>query len=527
MNNLRSKFLAWTFTPKGRVRPGAHQQAWSVFALALCLLPLVGCAKPSANEFTVVAYNVENLFDVDGIAIYRDYTQDEPDDPFTYSRAKLLTKLQNTAAVLAYFNEGAGPEVILFQELEADFSPETTVEDLDQFLVAYADTTVAAMLGEGWKPEYAGLPTAAWLLKALSDAGLKGYEVVSVPAKAQDVGIAHTNAVFSKFPILASTAHPLEQARDILEVELDVEGHSLFLFDNHWKSGASNPEREPIRVQNATVLRGLIDARLAEDPNADIILGGDFNSHYNHSILYSDIETGINDVLGSQGNELAIREQGGADLYNLWYELSPEARYSEVWRGHRGTLMHLLITRGLYDDHGIRYVDGSFDKLLLQGLNADGIGRPLAWTFAGQTGGGASDHFPVYARFAVGTGEKGAFVELVEPSAGTDALDFEMPLNYDSEGAAALKDGAFLAEISDEDLGPYVGKLFRVDASILQLRTLRLDVGGVEWSGYAPDKAVQAALSALDPDQVHPLVVQLGIWKGKRQFVVEGIITAN
>lgn len=511
----------------GRTRFSLRQHGRHVLLYALCFLPLVGCAKPSANEFTVVAYNVENLFDMDGIAIYRDYTQDEPDDPFTYSRAKLLTKLQNTAAVLTHFNEGAGPEVILFQELEADFSPETTVEDLDQFLADYAGTTVAAMLGEGWKPEYAGLPSAAWLLKALSDAGLKGYEVVSVPAKAQDVGIAHTNAVFSKFPIVASTAHPLEQARDILEVELDVEGHSLFLYDNHWKSGASNPDREPIRVQNATVLRGLIDARLAADPNADIILGGDFNSHYNHSILYPTIETGINDVLGSQGNELAIREQGGVDLYNLWFELSPGARYSEVWRGRRGTLMHLLLTRGLYDNHGIRYVDGSFDKLLLKGLNADGIGRPLAWTFAGRTGGGASDHFPVYARFTVGTDEKGAFVELVEPSAGADALDFEMPLNYDSEEKTALKDGAFLAGISDDDLGPYVGKLFRVDASILQLRALRLDVGGVEWSGYAPDKAVQAALKALDPDQVHGFAVQLGIWKGKRQFVVEGIIAAN
>ncbi len=69
--------------------------------LAACLL--LG-APLAARDFTVVAYNVENLFDVDGIAVYDDYRQDEPDDPFTYGRLKLLTKLKNTAAVLKSLN---------------------------------------------------------------------------------------------------------------------------------------------------------------------------------------------------------------------------------------------------------------------------------------------------------------------------------------------------------------------------------------------------------------------------------------
>ena len=67
--------------------------------LVLCLA--------AEREFTVLAYNVENLFDLDGIAIYKDYIQDEPDDQFTYGRLKLLTKLQNIAAVLKTFNTGA------------------------------------------------------------------------------------------------------------------------------------------------------------------------------------------------------------------------------------------------------------------------------------------------------------------------------------------------------------------------------------------------------------------------------------
>ncbi len=499
---------------------------WFGCLLSLSALPLIGCAEKAATEFTVVAYNVENLFDVDGIAMFRDYKQDEADDPFTYTRAKLLTKLQNHTAVLKTFNAGAGPEVILFQEFEADFSPEST-DELDQFLANYAETSVVEMLGDAWKAEYAGLSSKAWLLKAMSDSGLHGYSVVTVPSKGLDSGIAHANAVFSKFPIVSSVAHELEQARDILEVELDVHGHSLWVYVNHWKSGASNPEREPIRVQNANVLRSLIDARLAEDPLADIIIGGDLNSHYNHSILYPDIETGINDVLGSQGNEMAIREDKGPDLYNLWYEIPPEARYSEVWRGRRGTLMHLLITRGLYDTSGVQYVDGSFDKLLLTGLNADKVGRPLAWNFAGATGGGVTDHLPVYARFSVSDGEQGDYLDLDNPSEGTDALDYEMPLGYLSDSSIQLEDGAFLNEVEDAELGPYIGKMYTVDGTVARLKPLQVNIGGTLWSIYSHDVSILEQLKASGLENNLPelrLVVELGIWKGKRQFVVEALL---
>jgi len=495
----------------------------------IALLPLFGGATvdglgwDQGMEFTVVAYNVENLFDVDGIAMFEDYQQDERSDPFTYTRTKLLTKLQNHTEVLQYFNDGAGPEVILFQEFEADFTPRTSVDDFDAFLAEYRHTTVEDMLGDGWRSVYKGIPSQAWLLKAMADAGVDGYHVVTVPSKGMDSGIAHANAVFSKFPITSSEAHELEQARDILEVQLDVAGNSLWVYSNHWKSGASNPKREPIRVQNATILRKLIDARLAEDPHADIIIGGDLNSHYNHSLLFPEITTGINNVLGSQGDELAIRAMDGVDLYNLWFELPPEERYTEVWRGRRGTLMHLLITRGLYDESGIQYVDGSFDKLLMPGFNIDTLGRPLEWSFAGNAGGGVTDHLPVYARFKVSSGESGVFVDLENPSAGDDAPDFEMPLGYMTDPSVEFEDGAFLSEIGDADLGPYMGKLYKVDAKILKMRPLTLEIGDAVWGAYAPGDDLQAELACLSQSSTHRLIVKLGVWKGKRQFVVEGL----
>lgn len=492
--------------------------------LILPLLALTVSANPQSAdppiEFTVVTYNVENLFDVDGVALFDDYQLGAPDDAFAYSRAKFMTKLETIAAVLKTMQGGAGPEVILFQELEADFTPGNSLEDNDAFIGRYAHTTVAAMLTREWSKDYAGFPADLWLSKILSDHGMVGYSVATAPGKGLDSGIAHTNAVFSRFPIREVRRHPLDQARDIIEAELEIGGHPLIVYVNHWKSGASDPRREPIRVGNAKFLRALIDARLETDPAADILVAGDLNSHYNHALLFPDIQTGINDVLGSSGAE----DFSQSDLYNLWFELPPEARYSEVWRGRRGSLMHMLVTPGLYDGRGISYIDGSFGQLVRPGLNADAIGRPLKWHFTGTSGGGASDHFPVYARFTTA-----AFERTDAPSRGNDAPDFEPPLNvYDYSGTLDLPDGTFLNAFSDAELAPYVARLYTVEATVLSIRPLRLKVGDRVWPAYYANKSMigEGGLPAYLENNAGRvrLVVKPDFYRDESQLVVEDIL---
>lgn len=469
----------------------------------------VPAAKENAPvEFSVVAYNVENLFDVDGTAMFDDYQQDPSENPQPYTRRMFLTKLVNAAGVLSAF-DSEGPEVILIQELENDFTPDTSVTDFDAFLQKHAEHTVRDMLTDGWQPDYAGIPSVAWLLKAMSDRGMSDYHVAVGPTKTLDSGIAHVNAIFSRFPIRQVSFHETREARDIMEAELDVNGQSLWVYNNHWKSGASSPEREPIRVENAKALRQLIDLRLEEDPAADIIIGGDLNSHYNHSILYSDIQTGINDVLNSQFRE-------GEGFYNLWYEIPPPARYSEVWRGRRGTLMHLINSKGLYDSKGVSYVDGSFKVGLFKGLNADEMERPLSWNAAGEKGGGASDHFPLIARFSTAPFEAQSALNEID-----NALDHEMRHDDDpSIVPSNLPDGSFLNGDFEEDPGDVVGRLFSVEAEVISERPLRLNMGGQEWDAYAPAPHVR---DALKQGLKQELVVSYGYWKGKPQLVVEVI----
>jgi endonuclease/exonuclease/phosphatase family metal-dependent hydrolase len=477
----------------------------SFLLVPLCLV--LGCSAKDPVEFSVVAYNVENLFDADGVAIFNDYQQDEPDDPFTYSRRKFLTKLENTAEVLAALDYPDGPDVILIQELEGDFTPESSVVDFDSFLQKHSGQTVFDMIVHDWKPEYAGIPAVAWLLKMMDDIGMSGYHVVVAPTKALDSGIAHVNAIFTRFPVKEVHFHEIRQARDIIEAELDIGGRSLWVYNNHWKSGASSPKREPIRVQNAEVLKALVEARLKRDPKVDIIIGGDLNSHYNHSILYPDIQTGINDVLGSDARE-------GGSLYNLWYEIEPEQRYSEVWRGRRGTLMHLIVSPGLYDAEGISYLDSSFRVGQIGGLNADAMKRPLDWNFVGQKGGGASDHFPLVARFSTAPFNAKAPLNQTD-----DALNYEMRHDDDPTVIPVdLPDGRFLNEPFRDDPGEIVGRLFSVKAKVIRERPLRLMMDGKEWSAYAPAPHVRDELKKGIEKE---MVVSYGYWKGKPQLVVE------
>ena len=490
---------------------------------SLCLF-LSGPPVVRATDFTVVAYNVENLFDLDGVSLFGDYAMSE--DEGSYSREKLLTKLQTIGRVLQSVDGGRGPDLILFQEFEADFTPDSTVTDYAEFLRRYRNLSTADMLGTKWRPEFSGIPVEAWLLKQLSDLGIGGYEIAVAPAKSTDSGIAHSNAAFSRFPIRELRLHKMPEARDLLELRLDVDGRALVVFCNHWKSGASDPEREAIRVRDARVLRGRIDTLLKADPFADIIVGGDLNSNYNQSLLYPEIKTGIGDVLRSQGDEAAIQKTGGPDLYNLWFELPPEARFSEIWRGRKGTLMHLILSRGLYDDYGISYVDGSFHTLVVPEVNADGWGRPVRWSFLGRSGGGASDHLPLIARFRAGSGSRpGKFPKLRNPSDGTEAPDFEYGFNYGKAAPANLPGASELATTLDAgETGRAVGRLFSLETRVTSRNPLEIGIMGRRYPVYVPERALFHKLRKLPEGSRLRIVGELNLWNGELQWIVYRVV---
>jgi endonuclease/exonuclease/phosphatase family metal-dependent hydrolase len=476
-----------------------------------------------ARPFTVAAYNVENLFDVDGVAVYDEY------QPSVYTPAHLRTKLDHIAQVVARIGEnGRGPDIILFEEIEVDRTPESRVDDQAAFLRRYAGTTFEKMLTAPLTPEEAGLPAEAWLLKALADRGLTGYTAVTgsdSPATNYEDGNrrAIKCVVFTRFPVKAVRQHPIPNARNILEVLLDVDGCPLTVFANHWKSGASDPATEKIRVADAQVLRARLDEILRDDPHADIIIGGDFNSQYNQKQRNPAMpETGLNDVLRSQGDERALQGPQ-ADLYNLWFELPVAERGSDVYRGEWGTLIQLIVSRGLFDYRGVQYVEHSFGVAKFAGLNLGADGTPRRWTFEGPAGDGYSDHFPVYARFVtVADNAPSRWLTLSRPADGTAPATgprvayAAIELEKTALAAAQIPAGANLRD------GSFNGKLFHVEGRALAGPRLAVTFQGGDYEVYAPDPALREQLRAAWRDgAMVRFYGELGLYRGRWQFVVK------
>jgi endonuclease/exonuclease/phosphatase family metal-dependent hydrolase len=331
----------------------------------------------SQGEFTIVAYNVQNLFDLDGVSQYNDFKPDH------YGPSQLERKLKSITDTLSRIGDGTGPDIVLLQEIELDRT-------------ANKHKSATELLKE-----------------ALDKNGLGPYHLAK--GRIKDLPLEKSPAIvcvtLSKFPIKETRNHWTERARPILETHLDIEGQTLVVFNNHWKSGASSADTEPIRIQNASVLRKRIDELLTKNPTTDIIVGGDLNSHYNQKQVFEGVmpKTAVNDVLLSQGNE-SLMQSPTDKLYNLWHELQPKDRGSDVWKGEWGTLMHLVLSHGLYDDQGIQYQADSFRVGTLEDFNVlTGSGIPNRW-YNDFGGIGTSDHLPVIATFA--TAQKGKPVEI-------------------------------------------------------------------------------------------------------------------
>ena len=500
---------------------------FSFRARLAAVLLLAAPPAVSAKEFTVVTYNVENLFDADGVATFDDYRADGGEN--SYSPAKLLVKLQNVARVLKTFNDGAGPDIVCFNEFEMDFTPDTGGTDYAATLAKYRDTTVDRMLTGDLNDEIRGLPVEALLLKYLNDQGMTGYEV-AIGQDQPDLGSvesddravhrkAHKNAVFSKFPVKDVKSHSTPDARDILEVKVDVDGHPLILFVNHWKSRAGDVAAEQTRRLNAQTLRTRVDALLAEDPAADIIIAGDFNSHYNQSKVNPHLgKTAVNDVLGSQGDEAATAAATGYSLYNLWHEVPPDRRFSDQYDGEWGTLMQMMITPGLYDHRGVQYADNSFGAVILDGVNTVGpLKLPRRWTNAGR-GAGWSDHFPVAARFrTVDDGDPAKRVVLEKP--GTDDAPSE-PLETGLEDLAVGGVAAFKPEYA-KDPAAHIGEIFRVKGKIVSLRPLSIEVAGDRYLLHSHEEDLRQRLRSYPKGGPLEFAGEFALHRGKLQFVID------
>ncbi len=499
-------------------------------ALVLVLLLLASCtadlrgsqSTPHPDGYIIVTHNVENLFDADGSAVYDDYKPVDAEGNPQYTNTQILNKIRNIVRLMQQYGDGSGPDVLMASEIEADHTPSRPVQAED-FLNRWAGTTLEQMLGDGFTDEVADLPAELLLLKGMWDAGLRGYDVATVePRRGNDTPYAVIkNVVYSRLPILhdRTMAHELSDARPILEVWLDVDGVPLATFTNHWKSGASNVQSEGTRIQNATVLRGRLDELLAADPDQDFILAGDFNSDYNQIQRYTNMsETGINSVLLTSGDERAVKREKTA-IYNLWYEIPIDQRRSDSYFENWGTLMHLMVSPGMYNRAGIVYVDNSFEVGIFPGLNANPANlQPRRWTNA--SGGiGFSDHFPLSMRIKVVPDGEG-LVELENP--GVDNSEYWRPLKV----TTTMPDASEITVLDASKVADYLNAAY-YDGYFEVTGTLRaedstLAVGNMAFDLFSPAFRVPQVLGdRIVAGETITFVGRLSNFRNRWQFIID------
>jgi predicted extracellular nuclease len=180
------------------------------------------------------------------------------------------------------------------------------------------------------------------LISAIPAAGGPGYQFTSTTTV---VGGAQGPALSASPGRLDPLNPAFTRSRKPLAGEFLFDGHTLFIIANHFNSkggdqplfGHHQPPARPSetqRRQQAQVVSDFVQAILARDPNANVVVLGDLN----------DFE--FSDTLG------ILKSAGLTDIVET---LPPEERYTYVFEGNSQVLDHILTSPNLVQNATVEY----------------------------------------------------------------------------------------------------------------------------------------------------------------------------
>jgi endonuclease/exonuclease/phosphatase family metal-dependent hydrolase len=322
--------------------------------VALILLTVSLSATPRTTagaEFFIGSWNVENLFDTKddpSVKGDEDYT---PESARHWTKERLDIKLANLAKIISKMNDGKGPDVLGVCEIE--------------------NRQVVEMLVEK--------------LKSLG----RKYEIIHKDSPSErgiDCAIIYDSAVFT---LDAPQFHHVDadNTRDIVEAKLKRNGSDLYVFMDHWPSRF---HEESYRNKAADVLRKRVDALLAADPKADIVMVGDFNDEPD--------DAAIRDHLRAAKSDDHLPPDS---LLDTTAPIKADGKGTIVYKKGWELLDHVIISPGLLDSAGFHWKKGStrridFRELIFRPKSDKEIPRPNA-SYTGKIfhKTGYSDHLPV------------------------------------------------------------------------------------------------------------------------------------
>jgi endonuclease/exonuclease/phosphatase family metal-dependent hydrolase len=319
----------------------------------LLFLPLFLFSKP----IKIATYNVENLFDESFQGTeYEEYIPGK----HNWNKRMVGIKLNHTAEVICDIDA----DIIGLQEVENKHIFKQLIAKLDKVGCSYKYSAITAKKGA-----------------SIQVAVLSRYAIT----RKKDLQVSYSPRV-----------------RNILEVEVEVQGKALTLFVNHWKSKAYKGY-ESKRIKYAKVLQARI-ARLS--PSKEYIILGDFNSDYNSYLTLDEKNndtqglTGFSDVLHTRTEENEMPKAKQGIHYTLWKELEVEDRWSYKFYGKKSSLDQIVLPRSMFDGRGFDYVNDSF-KVFKADYLFTKRGYINKWRYKNgkHKAKGYSDHLPVFAYF--------------------------------------------------------------------------------------------------------------------------------
>ena len=315
--------------------------------------------------FSIIFYNVENLFDTedDPLTMDEEFT---PESEKKWNKEKYQKKLEDLSKVLISVYPDELPEIIGLAEVENC----KVLEDLKS--TAYLKKgNYEIVHSDG--PDERGIDVALLYRKDAIKQVTYEHLPVSFPFDSIDV------------------------TRDILYVKGSAEdGKDFHFFVNHWSSRSGGMvESEPKRMQCAVTLRKKIDYVLCHESDPRIVIMGDFNDEpTNKSIMNILLATNKRKNIGT------------GDLFNLFYDRHNSGNVGSYnYKGTWNMLDQIIVSYNLINTKGLyscNYQDGiifSEDWMMYQ--NEDGQKVPSR-TYGGPNYyGGISDHLPVSIRFRI------------------------------------------------------------------------------------------------------------------------------
>jgi predicted extracellular nuclease len=336
-------------------------------ALLFTLLWLVVFSGPKAsNEFRgnqalrVVFYNVENLFDTfnDSLTSDDEFT---PQGMRAWNYSRFIKKCQDLGKVFIAAGGWEAPEIIGLCEVENRFV-------LNQLLKQSALGRLDYRIVHNDSPDPRGID-------------------VALLYRPEKFYLLHSEPIAVVFP-----GESPRGTRDILYVKglaLDVD--TLHFFVNHWPSRFGGyMATKPLREFTGALLRTRVDSIFSFDPDANILIMGDFNDEPNEYSLEISL-----------GAKLDSNSLQPGDLYNLVSGLygNPAAgthKFRENW----STIDHFITSQNLLTGKGGLQIHPRgaviFDADFLLEDDPVHTGKRLNRTYIGmQYHGGYSDHLPI------------------------------------------------------------------------------------------------------------------------------------